>query len=321
MKIGWYGLTQRLWAYGRLFALAALLAACGGGEPIDRFVPARLIVLGDESSVVNPDGSKYTVNALVAGTATLDCALNPIWIQGIASAYRLPLSQCPGTSTGSATALIYATAGARVADVAGQIDAVGGFGAKDLVTLLAGSNDVLAQYALLGTTVNGVVQTESTLTAAVEGLGETLATQVNRVADAGGKILISTVPDLGLTPFARNEDALNPGRAALISRLTKRFNAKLRINIVNDGRRIGLLLTDELVQAVVKNPAGSAFVNVVLPACDAALAPAVTACTTATLATGAGASDYLWANDRLLSPGGHRLLSNLALSRAANNPF
>lgn len=321
MKTRKDGLARRLWAHGNAFALAGLLAACGGGEPIERFIPTRLIVLGDESSVINPDGSKYTVNGLVSGTTTRDCSLNPIWVQGVGSVYQLPFAQCPGTSTGSATALIYATAGARVADIAGQVSAVGSFGGKDLVTLLAGSNDVLAQYALLGTSVNGVVQTETTLTATVEGLGETLAGQVNRVADAGGKILISTVPDLGLTPFALSEDTLNPGRAALLSRLTKRFNAKLRINIINDGRRIGLLLTDEMVQAVAKNPAGNGFVNVTQAACDAALAPSVTACTTATVSTGADAATYLWANDRLLSPGGHRLLANLALSRAANNPF
>jgi outer membrane lipase/esterase len=321
MKTRWHGLTRRFWAHGSVFALAGLLGACGGGEPIDRFVPTRLIVLGDESSVINPDGSKHTVNGLVSGTTTPDCSLNPTWIQSVGTTYSLRFGQCPGARTGPATALIYAAAGARVADIAGQISAVGSFGDKDLVTLLAGTNDVLVQYALLGTLVNGVVQTETTLTAAVEGLGETLAGQVNRVANAGGKILISTIPDLGLTPFALSEESLNPGRAAMLSRLTKRFNAKLRINIINDGRRIGLLLTDELVQAVTKNPAGSGYVNVTQAACDATLAPNVTACTTATLATGADAFTYLWANDRLLSPGGHRLLANLALSRAANNPF
>lgn len=321
MQRRWYEVARRAWAHGAVVAVAMALAGCGGGEPIDRFVPTRLIVLGDESSVINPDGSKHTVNGLVSGTTTLDCTLNPIWIQAVGSTYQLPFAQCPGTSTAPTAALIYAAAGARVADIAGQVSAVGRFDGKDLVTLLAGANDVLAQYALLGTSVNGVVQTETTLTAAVEGLGETLAAQVNRVADAGGKILISTLPDLGLTPYALNEEALNPGRAALLARLTKRFNAKLRINIVNDGRRIGLLLTDELVQAIVKNPAGSGFVNVTQAACDAALAPTITTCTTGTLTAGASASTSLWANDRLLSPGGHRLLANLALSRVANNPF
>jgi outer membrane lipase/esterase len=321
MKTRRYGLARRLRVHGLQFAFAGLLTGCGGGEPIDRFVPSRLVVLGDESSVINPDGSKHTVNGLDSGTSAPDCSLNPIWVQAVGSTYGLPFAQCPGTSTGPTAALIHAAAGARVADIAGQVSAVGSFAGKDLVTLLAGSNDVLAQYALLGTSVNGVVQTETTLTAAVEGLGEALAAQVNRVADAGGKILISTLPDLGLTPFALGEEALNPCRAALISRLTKRFNAKLRINIINDGRRIGLLLTDELVQAVAKNATGSGFVNTTQAACDAALAPSVTACTTVTLVTGASATTYLWANDRLLSPGGHQLLANLALSRAANNPF
>ena len=300
---------------------AALLAACGGGEPIERFVPTRLIVIGDETSVINTDGSKYTVNGFTANTITLDCTVNPVWVQRVGNAYGLVFSQCPGASTAPPSALVFAVAGARVADVAGQISAIGSFAAKDLVTMLAGSNDVLAQYALFNTTVNRVQQTEAVLTAAVEALGETLAAQVNRVADAGGKALISTLPDLGLTPFALSEETASPGRAAMLTRLTKRFNAKLRINIVNDGRRIGLLLTDELVQAVVKSPAGSGLTNVTQAACDAALAPSVTTCTPSTLISGASATTYLWANDRLFGPAGHVLLSNLALSRVANNPF
>jgi hypothetical protein len=37
------------------------------------------------------------------------------------------------------------------------------------------------------------------LIANVEAAGEALGEQVNRLADAGAKVLISTIPDLGLT--------------------------------------------------------------------------------------------------------------------------
>ena len=321
MKMSWNGLRPAA-TLGQCLSVA-LLVSCGGGEPIDRFVPTRLIAIGDETSVINSDGSKHTVNALVTGTTnTLDCKANPVWVQSLATAYGLQFAGCPNTAGAVATAHLFAAAGAKVADVAAQVTAVGVFAEKDLVPVLAGANDIFEQYALLDSTVASVVQSEAVITARLEGLGEALAAQVNRIADAGGKVLISTVPDLGLTPFALAEDALLPGRAALLTRLTKRFNAKLRIKITNDGRRIGLLLSDELVQAVVRNPGGSGFTDVIAPACDVLVAPVVTACTTATLVAGAVApANYLWANDRLLGPNGHRLLGNLALTRAANNPF
>jgi phospholipase/lecithinase/hemolysin len=319
MKLSW--MTRRLAA---AVAFAALVASCGGGEPIERFVPTRLFVVGDETSVINSDGSKYTVNALVTGTTTLDCIGNPLWVQLLANAYGLQFGQCPTITGAAVTAQDFAVAGAKVADISAQIDALGAFAPKDLVTVLAGANDVFEQYALLNTTVNGVQQTEAVLTATLESRGEALAGQVNRVADSGGKVLISTVPDLGLTPFAVSQEALVPGSAALLSRLTKRFNAKLRIKIINDGRRIGLLLTDELIQALVRNPAGNGFVNVTLAVCSVPLTPVVTAataCTANTLITGGDAATYLWAGDRLLGFNGQRLLGNLALSRTSNNPF
>ena len=50
----------------------AVLEACGGGETEQTFTATRVIAFGDETSVINADGSKYTVNALVSGsTATL----------------------------------------------------------------------------------------------------------------------------------------------------------------------------------------------------------------------------------------------------------
>jgi outer membrane lipase/esterase len=305
---------------GGILFVASLLTSCGGGEPIERFVPQRLLVVGDETSVINGDGSKHTVNALVSGTSTLDCRSNPLWVQVLASAYGLEFAECL-SSGARVTAQTFGVAGAKVADIAAQVDALGPLASKDLVTMLAGANDILEQYALLDTTVNGVLQTEAVLTASLEATGAAMAAQVNRIANAGGRVLISTVPDLGLTPFAASEETANPGRAALLTRLTKRFNAKLRINIINDGRRIGLLLTDELVQAVIRNPPGNGFSNVNAAACDVVLAPSVTACTSNTLVTGASGDTYLWANDRLLSPGGHRLFGNLAIFRATGNPF
>ncbi len=307
-------------ARGAVVCAAALLAACGGGEPIERFVAKRLIVLGDESSVLEGDGRKYSVNALAADNVTVNCLANPLWVQILAGAYGLAFGQCPN-GTAPVTALMFATADATVSDIPAQIDAVGGFVEKDLVTLLAGANDILAQYAL----VAAGSSTEPQAAAVLKSAGELLAGQVNRIANSGGKVLISTVPDQGLTPFAIAEETANTGRAAMLTRLTGSFNDNLRNKIINDGRRIGLLLIDEVVQAVVRNPAGAGLVNVTDAVCNPGLAR--TGCTTLTLVTppapaaSATASNYLWANDRLFSASGQSLLGSQAVSRAAGNPF
>ncbi len=262
--------------------VAAVLASCGGGQQIERFVPTRVLAFGDESSVINANGSKYTVNAFVDDTATPpvpDCTKNPIWVQYLAAAYGLVFPQCPGI-VASPPSRVLAQPDTKAADVAGQITnfmSGDSFNGKDLVTVLAGQNDILEQYQL----VKGALP-EAQASAVLEAAGTALADQVNRIARAGGKVLISTVPDLGLTPFAVTE---GPTNAAVLSRLTFSFNRKLRLGIINDGHMIGLLLTDEMVQSIVKTVQAGAtttYVDVTHVACDPAVAPLVQDCTTLT---------------------------------------
>ena len=328
MKTSLAGARRR--ALGALMCAASLLAACGGGEPIERFVAKRLIVLGDETSVLNSDGSKYSVSGFDSNDIP-NCAVNPLWVQILANLYGLRFEQCAGGSAAPFTALMFAAPGAKVGDIAAQITSVGGFVDKDLVTLLAGSNDILAQYALIisgAQAEGGCSQTHacSGASGVLKNAALALGGQVNRIRDAGGRVLISTVPDLGLTPFAIAEDLATPGRAALLSRLSRIFNDFLRNGFVNDGRRIGLMLTDELVLGVVRNPAASGLINWTAAVCQPGFEPP--ACTTKTLvvappgsAASASASNYLWASDRLLSSSGHGFLGSLAIGRATGNPF
>ena len=169
---------------GLLAASAIGLASCGGGSQVQTFVAGRVIAFGDEMSVINNDGSKYTVNALAVGSTTqLDCATNPIWIQSVAAIYGQVFPQCPGT-VAAPPSRIYAANKAVVADLAVQIDAHvsnGGFVATDLVTVLVGANDVVAQFQQYPTV--GEAQLTDNLTAA----GAALAAQVNRIAGTAPK--------------------------------------------------------------------------------------------------------------------------------------
>lgn len=310
---------------------AALLAACGGGQQAVTFRANRLIAFGDETSVLNADGSKYSVNAVQAADNTrLDCRSNALWIQNVGSVYGLVFPQCNLLPVANPVSRIYATAGARAASVGAQVDlklAEDVFTEKDMVTMLAGANDILAQYAQYP----GVP--EDQLRVNLEQAGAELAAQVNRIANLGAKVLLSTTPDMGYTPFAVTEEAANAGRAALLTRLSERFNAKLRANIMNDGRKIGLIKLDEYVASVVKArlAGGGTFVNTTLPACLPS-APLPT-CSSLTLGTNAGAVPppatptaadavtWLWSDTTHLSAGGQLGLGSLAVTRALNNPF
>jgi outer membrane lipase/esterase len=329
-------LKSKVWASfarnsGISLVAAAALTSCGGGSQLVTFAPTRFIAFGDESSVIDSTGRKFTVNALKTDLTALDCSLNPIWTQALTTYYGLVFAQCNPAAVATPTAFIRATANAKVADVVAQIDAqaaAGGFVGTDLTTVLAGANDILAQYKRYP-----VVPFEQ-LKANVEAAGALLSAQVNRIAALGGKVVVSTVPDLGLTPLALAEKAANvvtstdADRAAVLVALTKSFNDKLIVGLVNNGRTTGLIFGDELIQTMVKFPANYALSNVVDAVCDITKAPLVTACTTQTLlplvapATVTPTSDtHLWADSIQLSPVGHRNLGSLAVTRARGNPF
>lgn len=297
-------------------ATAALLAACGGGtSTIDAFIPKTIVAFGDETSVLLSDGRKYSVNALTADKA-LDCRTNPVWVQYLAAQYGLEFAECNPENVVDPKAKMRAVVGARAADLAGQIDAyvtAGGFGDDAMATVLIGANDILALYADFPT------RGRSELEAQARSLGGDVGVQINRLVDRGVRVIVATVPDQGLTPFALAEKAGNTDidRAALLKSLTAEFNAGIRTTFVNDGRFVGLILGDEMVQAMVKSPASFSLNNVTSAVCTADLPD----CSTDTLITSGNATTWLWADNRYLGPNGQQRLGLLAASRAANNPF
>jgi phospholipase/lecithinase/hemolysin len=289
-------------------AMAATLASCGGGtSQIEPFRPQQVIVLGDDSNLLTTDGKRYGVNGLDANNA-LACGALPVWTQQLAANFGISLDRCPSGIT--PLGVTRAAFGAKAADLDAQIDAqfaAGAVTSKDLFVLMIGMNDVIERYEA------GAACGDSELASR----GRHVAQQINRIIDAGGRIIVSTVPDLGFTPYARTRDAASPGQAALLTCLTATYNARVRVDIVQDGRFVGLVLADDLVTAMTRNPANYALSNVT----DAACTAAVPDCTTATLVTGATAATHLWADDRRFGPTAHVSLGNLAIARARNNPF
>lgn len=298
----------------RLASLAALavVASCGGGDRVTAFVPGRILAFGDEASVITPAGKKYTVNTLDAN-GVLDCTLKPIWVQYLALSHGLPFAECPGTAT-TIKSRNYAAAGATVATVTAQIDqhlTSDGFSATDLVTIYVGANDILAAYAQYNGSNLDALKVSLTATA------QALSAQVNRVVGLGGKVLVVTVPDIGLTAFGVAEQTANAGRAALLRDLTDTFNIEMRVPLVNDGRLIGLVDADVLVRRMVAAPGAYGLGNITQVSCAVALPD----CTTQTMVSGAAATTWLWADPNQLGPTGHLQLGLMADTRARNNPF
>jgi phospholipase/lecithinase/hemolysin len=315
-------------------ALAAtlLVAACGGGgEPTSRFHATRVIAFGDESSLIvdtrnDANGNKYSVNATVSATdPTVLCGFNPVWSQSVAASYGLVFPECnpPATAVATPTSRMRAAFGARAADLAAQIDAQQAespLGAGDMVTVLVGMHDVLAAYRQYPTI--GVNQ----LTANVEAQGAEVGRQVNRITDTGANVLLSTIIDVGFSPYATAERQAHADidRSVLLSQLSQRFNASMRATIVNDGRRIGLLLLDELSVQVYKFPGFQNFTNPYSGVCDLTKSkltpPSVLDCSDQTFVTGGGPG-FFWADDLHLSASAQTVFGTAAISRAQNNPF
>jgi phospholipase/lecithinase/hemolysin len=139
-----------------------------------------------------------------------------------------------------------------------------------------------------------------------------VAQQVNRLAAANVRTILVTVQDVGLTPYARSRN-----ESARLTCLTADFNARVRVDILQDGRFIALVLADDLTQAMTRVPAAFSLTNVT----DAACSVASPDCTTATLVSGATATSNLWADDRHLGPQAHANIASFAITRARNNPF
>ena len=167
-------------------AVAAVLAAaaCGGsGDTVDTFDPRRLIVFGDEASVLTgtpaavpgpaasqpaPIGSKYAINTLdtVAtdsspaedlepkagdpanrGSGFGNCVSARLWIQILADNYGFGFDQCKDEKP--VRAFTFAEPGAKVAGVKAQIDAFrqsDSFSSRDLVAIYVGTNDIHEIY-------------------------------------------------------------------------------------------------------------------------------------------------------------------------------
>jgi outer membrane lipase/esterase len=311
-----------------LAALTALcaLAACGGGDTQEPFKPNRVLAFGDELSYLETDGRKYSINAYkitdsttnppTESTTELDCTRNPLWIQTVATSFGLAFDRCLGTAT-TASGQVLARPGNKVADLTAQLASVQGaaFNDRDLALMQIGMNDILELYARYPAESSASLIEEARARARVYGEA------INTLARSGPAVVALTVPDLGLTPFARaqNTSTGDATRSKLLSQLTDAFNSRMSVTLINDGRLIGLVFIDIETQNIFKFPSNFALANVLDAAClPTAVLPD---CRTNTLVTGATSTSYMWADDLRPGPAVQSRMGSLADFRAKNNPF
>jgi hypothetical protein len=301
-------------------AAAALIAGCGGGgtSQIEPFAPTRVIAFGDESGTILQSGKKYTINGLTTDTLLVDCKVSPVWSQILAAGFGFVYPQCNTDFVALPQGIMYAALGGKVADVRDKIDehlSNNRFGPKDMVAIMVGVNDVVELYRQFP-----AVSKDSLINEA-KARGKLLADQANRIANADGRVLIATIFDVGLTPFGQKErlQQTDIDRAAFLDELSAAFNISMRLNLLNDGRLIGLVLVDETIQQYVRFPSFGGYVNVTQAACRSDIAPQD--CTTSTLVADANPAQWLWAGETLLGPKAQDTVGKLFLQRATRNPF
>ena len=312
-----------------------LLASCGGGSG-STYVPTRLIVFGDEFSVLTQpstayalDAKKYSINGFTPGSVPLapECYSNPLWIQSIADRFGLVFAECNEYEL-PPTAFIKARAGAKVADVVSQIDdflasSEGTLVKSDLVTVMVGTNDVIELFER----VRSVDMSEDEAVAEAEERGRVLAAQFDKLTNdknTQARALYVLIPNVGDSPYGYEQEVLVPGSRALLRRLTfqqkggtfEGFNDAIRSTIKVNGRSRGQVNADSGFQNYVDNPG---TLNVADAAC--LVGTPILDCTTSTLQPTANETTWLWAKDRYFGPLGHALLASGAFYIINNNPF
>ena len=210
----------------------------------------------------------------------------------------------------------------------------GAFKGDEVVTVLAGGNDVFMNLATLtqpGATqvtigaaaqaaANTYVQTNAP--AAVQAMGvagaELAAYVKNMILAKGAKyVVVVNLPDASKSPSSLTQDAATQG---LINTMVTTFNAQLSAGL---GTSPNLLYVDAYTvgRDESANPAQYGLTNVTGPACD--LSPAKNpvgnslTCTTQTL-VGPNVDNYLFADTTgHMTPYGYRLLAQLVTNEMA----
>jgi len=191
----------------------------------------------------------------------------------------------------------------------------GRFSPREIVTVWSGANDLFMQLFQLQAAIASGADPAQAAQAAVQAMAtagsELAATVQDEIVGKGARrVLVLTVPDVGLTPFADGQPA--PTRALMTS-MAAAFNASLNAGLAADDR---ILVVDMFAtsQHQVANPSAWMLSNVTTPACDLARMPIPSSlvCSSPGTVIAGDTSLYLYADDVHPTPFGHLLVAAVA---------
>lgn len=333
-----------------LFAASVvLLAACSDGsdpKPDIQSVVSfgdSLSDVGTYASLTGPNGGKFTINP------------GPIWVENIASRYGLAITpNIVGYGTDPASFSVcprpactgYAQGGARVTDpngigkangaltlpirsqIANHLAAnEGRFDRSELVVLLGGGNDVLAQLSAFAELVPtqgreaALATVQNAIVTAANELVDTMRQEI--LAKGAAHVVVVNVPSLSQTPFGQK--LLDENGRQLADGLVNAFNSTLEKGIRDNQLPVLFFNANAAFNAIYNAPAANGFVNYQDAACDPlkiamATEGAVTTgsalfCNSATLIPAAqGDSRFQFADSVHPTPLLHKVFSDLVIS-------
>ncbi len=286
-----------------LLALAAAaLVACSDADTFEPLQPTRVVSFGDSlSDLGSQGGARWTVNGVA----------NNIWVETLAANYGLSISAAAagGQAYAEGLACVAASGGAAgqpcsTTAVQAQISnflAVQSFAAKDLVAIQGGANDVLLA---VGGFIAGT-QTAAARDAAIDAAADALSTEVKRLISAGAnQIALTNLPDIGKTP-------LGAANSSAYIAATRRFNDRLKINLVAQGDKVLLLDLELFFNREIAN----AGLNRSDAVCGAN--PVIT-CNTGNTLAGADISTYVFADTLRPTPAVHQRFGLDAFNQLRN---
>lgn len=201
-----------------------------------------------------------------------------------------------------------------VTQIQNHLTAVGGsFTGNELVTVMAGGNDVFRQLADVGLRGKLPVQAVSDMALA----GAELAAYVRNaiVANGARRVVVVNLVDVSKSPFGYSQSA---DTQTLINAMVVAFNAQLNAGLATTS---GVLLVDAYTASreQAEAPGQYGLANATTPACDLSapsnpLQSSLT-CTEANVLAGTDVSRFLFADSVHPTPYGYRLLAQLVAQK------
>ncbi len=193
----------------------------------------------------------------------------------------------------------------------------GGFGAADIVTVLAGANDVFINLATVNATIAAGGDGNQAATAAVKAMeqaGTELATIVrSQMLPRGARrVVVVSIPDITKTPFGAT---LPAPTAALVQQMTQAFNDSLGFGLASAA---GVLLVDAYgaSQTIAASPQSVGLGNVTGVACNPGATPLGSlTCNTTTTLPDVNVSGYQYADGVHPTPLGHRVFADVVMDK------